>query len=147
MALRVYLVAMADGYKVMPGGLTRVARGALHTLSMQHGGASKDTWVLSEQPVEAVTLLNRAGGAMELRRVGNNLPSRLADNFFWLGRYAERGDATARLLRSALLAFHPGKQRRRLPPLSPILQTLKLPAGDGQARTGQPRVSRRNFGR
>jgi uncharacterized alpha-E superfamily protein len=62
--------------------------------------------------------------------VGNNLPSRLADNFFWLGRYAERADATARLLRGAFSRFTPENTAGALPPLSPILQTLKLPAGE-----------------
>ena len=63
--------------------------------------------MLSDQPVPEVSLLSASGPNIELRRVGNNLPSRLADNFFWLGRYAERADATARLLRSALRRFTP----------------------------------------
>jgi uncharacterized alpha-E superfamily protein len=133
-ALRVYLVAIDGAYKAMPGGLTRVAAASgLHTLSLQHGGSSKDTWVLSDQPVEAVTLLNAPGAGVELRRVGNNLPSRLADNFFWLGRYAERADATARLLRSAFSRFTPEYAGGALPQLWPILQTLKLPAGEGES--------------
>jgi uncharacterized circularly permuted ATP-grasp superfamily protein/uncharacterized alpha-E superfamily protein len=130
-ALRVYLVAMDGAYKAMPGGLTRVAAASgLHTLSMQHGGASKDTWVLSDEPVEAVTLLSSPVGGVELLRVGNNLPSRLADNFFWLGRYAERADATARLLRSAFSRFTPENTAAALRPLEPILQTLKLPGDE-----------------
>jgi uncharacterized circularly permuted ATP-grasp superfamily protein/uncharacterized alpha-E superfamily protein len=138
-ALRVYLVALDGAYKAMPGGLTRVAAASgLHTLSMQHGGSSKDTWVLSSEPVEAVTLLNAPGGSIELRRVGNNLPSRLADNFFWLGRYAERADATARLLRSAFSRFTPENTAGAMPPLSPILQTLKLPDGEGESKHAAP---------
>ncbi len=138
-ALRVYLVAMDGTYKAMAGGLTRVAAAsALHTLSMQHGGASKDTWVLSEEPVEAVTLLSSPGGDIELRRVGNNLPSRLADNFFWLGRYAERADATARLLRSAFSRFTPENTAGAQPPLEPILQTLKWPASEDGSETAAP---------
>ncbi|HEV7925476.1 MAG TPA: circularly permuted type 2 ATP-grasp protein [Verrucomicrobiae bacterium] len=138
-ALRVYLVAMDGTYKAMAGGLTRVAAASgLHTLSMQHGGASKDTWILSEEPVEAVTLLNSPAGGIELRRVGNNLPSRLADNFFWLGRYAERADATARLLRSAFSRFTPENTAGALPPLEPILQTLKLPAEEGVPDVAAP---------
>jgi uncharacterized circularly permuted ATP-grasp superfamily protein/uncharacterized alpha-E superfamily protein len=138
-ALRVYLVAMDGGYKMMAGGLTRVAAASgLHTLSMQHGGASKDTWVLSEDPVEAVTLLSSPGGAVELRRVGNNLPSRLADNFFWLGRYAERADATARLLRSAFSRFTPENTAGALPQLAPILQTLKLPGEQAESEVVAP---------
>jgi uncharacterized circularly permuted ATP-grasp superfamily protein/uncharacterized alpha-E superfamily protein len=138
-ALRVYLVALDGTYKAMAGGLTRVAAAnELHTLSMQHGGASKDTWVLSAQPVEALTLLNAPGDGIELRRVGNNLPSRLADNFFWLGRYAERADATARLLRSAFSRFTPENTAGALPPLAPILQTLKLPDGEGASKQAAP---------
>lgn len=129
--LRVYLVATNGTYKAMPGGLTRIgAEGDLRSVSMQFGGVSKDTWVLSDQPVEEVTLLQPPAGGVELRRVGNNLPSRLADNFFWLGRYAERADATARLLRSALARFSP-ENSGAMPPLIPILQTLKLPGKTG----------------
>jgi uncharacterized circularly permuted ATP-grasp superfamily protein/uncharacterized alpha-E superfamily protein len=128
--LRVYLVAGGDGYCVMPGGLTRVSReGGSHFISMQRGGSSKDTWVTSEMPVEEITLLPGGNQNIELRRTGNNLPSRLADNFFWLGRYSERADATARLLRSTLLRFNPERTGGTLPLLAPLLQTL---AAQGQ---------------
>ena len=103
-----------DGYRVMPGGLTRVSPDAGgRFISMQRGGSSKDTWVTSGTPVEEITLLHAPDQNVELRRTGNNLPSRLADNFFWLGRYSERADATARLLRSALLRFNPERDRQR----------------------------------
>jgi uncharacterized alpha-E superfamily protein len=62
---------------------------------------------------------------MELHRTGNNLSSRLADNFFWLGRYSERADATARLLRSALVRFNPERTGSAMPLLAPLLQTLE----------------------
>ncbi len=123
--LRVYLVASENGYCVMPGGLTRVLpESGSNFISMQRGGGSKDTWIASETPVEEVTLLHSTNQNVELRRTGNNLPSRLADNFFWLGRYSERADATARLLRSALLRFNPERTGSALPLLSPLLHTL-----------------------
>ena len=126
-ALRVFLVARADGsYSVMPGGLARVSANTEGKfISMQQGGTSKDTWIISESPVEETTLLHREGATFELRRTGNNLPSRLADNFFWLGRYSERADATARLLRSALRRFSPERTGGALPALAPLLQTLE----------------------
>ena len=125
-ALRVYLVASKGGYLVMPGGLTRVSPDSgSRFISMQRGGTSKDTWVISEAPVEEITLLHEAGQSIELRRTGNNLPSRLADNFFWLGRYSERADATSRLLRSALQRFNPERAGSALPLLAPLLQTLE----------------------
>ena len=127
-ALRVFLVAKAGGgYSVMPGGLARVSPDTGgQFISMQHGGGSKDAWVISDFPVEETTLLHRAGVTFELRRTGNNLPSRLADNFFWLGRYSERADATARLLRTALRRFNPERIGGALPALGPLLQTLEI---------------------
>jgi len=125
-AMRVYAVASRGTYKVMPGGLTRVAaETGVPSVSMQRGGTSKDTWVLSEEPVEEITLLESGAQTIELRRVGNNLPSRLADNFFWLGRYAERTDSTARLLRSALSRFSPESNGSTSSLLTPLLETLR----------------------
>ncbi|HEY9156056.1 MAG TPA: alpha-E domain-containing protein, partial [Opitutaceae bacterium] len=79
----------------------------------------------AEPPKPEITLLTVATRPVELRRVGNNLPSRLADNFFWLGRYAERADATARLLRSALVRFNPERTGGTWPVLAPLLATLE----------------------
>jgi uncharacterized circularly permuted ATP-grasp superfamily protein/uncharacterized alpha-E superfamily protein len=127
-ALRVFLVARpGGGYSVMPGGLARVSPDpGGKFISMQHGGSSKDTWVISDLPVEETTLLHKAGITFELRRTGNNLPSRLADNFFWLGRYSERADATARLLRTALRRFNPERTGGAFPALAPLLRTLEI---------------------
>ncbi|MEK9725707.1 MAG: circularly permuted type 2 ATP-grasp protein, partial [Rhodospirillaceae bacterium] len=51
MVLRVYVCADGDGYKVMPGGMTRATENTDNrAVSMQQGDASKDTWVLSDQP-------------------------------------------------------------------------------------------------
>ena len=102
--LRVFAVATPSGWRVMPGGLTRVAGDDdSRVIAMQRGGRSKDTWVLSDRPVNAeFSLLSATIAADQL--VGSNatLPSRAAENLFWFGRYGERCDATARLLRVAL---------------------------------------------
>jgi uncharacterized circularly permuted ATP-grasp superfamily protein/uncharacterized alpha-E superfamily protein len=100
---RCYLVASGEGYAIMPGGLTRVA-GDDETLvvSMQRGGASKDTWVTSAQAVSDFSLLDPAGQPVVLTRGGRDLPSRVADNLFWLGRYTARGEVTIRLLRGVV---------------------------------------------
>ena len=102
--LRVFAVATPGGYRVMPGGLTRVA-GAddARVIAMQHGGRSKDTWVLSEGPVNAsFSLLSTMVGADDLVHTHSTVSSRAAENLFWFGRYGERCDATARLLRVAI---------------------------------------------
>ncbi|MEA3192286.1 MAG: hypothetical protein QOD26_619 [Betaproteobacteria bacterium] len=104
--LRVFACATPNGYMVMPGGLTRVASAAdARVISMQRGGSSKDTWALASEPVSTFTLLRRSVGAHELVRAGTNLSSRVVENLFWFGRYCERCDATARLLRVALGRF------------------------------------------
>jgi uncharacterized circularly permuted ATP-grasp superfamily protein/uncharacterized alpha-E superfamily protein len=101
--LRVYACATPSGYRVMPGGLTRAATGEDgRAISMQSGGSSKDTWVLSTGPVSAFSLLKRETRAQDLVRTGLNLSSRVVENLYWFGRSSERCDGIARLLRVAL---------------------------------------------
>ena len=101
--LRAYAVATPDGYSVMPGGLARVATGSnTRIISMQRGGSSKDAWVLTDGPVSQFTMLKPSIGVRDLVRAGANLTSRVVENLFWLGRYSERFDDSARMLRVAL---------------------------------------------
>lgn len=102
--LRVFAVATPDGYRVMPGGLTRVAVGRdPRVIAMQRGGRSKDTWVLAGAPVNAsFSLISTTVGPADLVASRTNLPSRAAENLFWYGRYGERCDSTARALRVAI---------------------------------------------
>jgi uncharacterized circularly permuted ATP-grasp superfamily protein/uncharacterized alpha-E superfamily protein len=102
-ALRAYAVASSDSYTVMQGALARVSW-SLEPLetSIRKGEGSKDVWVLSDGPVEHVSLLEEPGSTIVLRRSGAELPSRVADNTFWLGRQLERAEAAARLLRSTV---------------------------------------------
>ena len=58
-----------------------------------------DVWVVDDAPVERVTLL-ASQEDVKVRRIMGHLPSRAADNLFWLGRYVERAEATLRLVRS-----------------------------------------------
>ena len=101
--LRGFTVADGDGYRVMPGGLARVSSG-LDTLqaAVQKGGISKDWWVLAPMPQKHVSLLRQSYGPIFVTRDGSDLPSRVADNLYWLGRYSERLEGSARLLREAL---------------------------------------------
>jgi len=104
MVLRTYICADGDSFRVMPGGLTRIADNTnAHAISMQQGDASKDTWVLSDSPVSTFSRLASSDQFVALRRSGSNLPSRVADNLFWLGRYIERTESTVRLMRSMIL--------------------------------------------
>lgn len=101
--IRVFASATPEGYTVMPGALGRVApRAGMEVISMQRGGLSKDTWVRAEAPVVRHTLLKRRLGVIDLVCGGADIPSRVGENLFWMGRYAERVEASARLLRAAL---------------------------------------------
>jgi uncharacterized circularly permuted ATP-grasp superfamily protein len=56
--LRVYAIADAsERWHVLPGGLTRVATRAPLSVSMQQGGTSLDTWVLTDGPVDTFSML------------------------------------------------------------------------------------------
>ncbi len=131
-ALRAFLVAAEGSYQVMPGGLTRVsAVGDRLGDSMLAGEGSKDVWVLSEGPVAAVSLLQSPDTPIPLRRSGNDLPSRVADNLYWLGRHVERAEAAVRLLRAIILRLTSESEPANLPELPSLLRAL---AEQGQIR-------------
>ncbi|HEX7775713.1 MAG TPA: circularly permuted type 2 ATP-grasp protein [Parvibaculum sp.] len=112
LSLRVYVAHGPDGFVVMPGGLTRIARaGGSSIVSMQSGGGSKDTWILDSSETAASPAYKPARDQDNVialpeplpRLLGgspNELPSRAADGLFWTGRYAERADGMLRLLRT-----------------------------------------------
>jgi len=106
MVVRVYAVASGGSYAVMPGGLTRVSTSLdSMVVSIQRGGGSKDTWVLGDGPAPPFTLLRPATHPLDVSRATFDLPSRVADNLFWLGRYTERVEAAVRITRAILSRF------------------------------------------
>jgi uncharacterized alpha-E superfamily protein len=101
-ALRTFLCRRAGEYLVMPGGMARTdvpPDGLFLTGEMER--SSKDVWIASGSRRTGRPPPAMPEGPIELRRGGLDLPSRLLDDLFWLGRYIERADITARLLRSA----------------------------------------------
>ncbi|SHJ61996.1 Uncharacterized conserved protein, circularly permuted ATPgrasp superfamily [Roseomonas rosea] len=95
--LRLFLLHDDAGWRCLPGGLARVA-----DKEGQPTELCKDVWVISEERAEI-----RGPGALRvpplaIRRTAGDLPSRVADNLFWLGRYVERLDDSARLMRATL---------------------------------------------
>ena len=98
--MRVFVSAEGDGYRVLPGGLAREPTGetALHSLSRLNG-TLKDVWVLAEDAADVELPATRRFHQLAVERGGADLQSRVADNLYWLGRYIERLDNDARLLR------------------------------------------------
>ncbi|MBK5968342.1 MULTISPECIES: circularly permuted type 2 ATP-grasp protein [Thiorhodovibrio] len=102
--LRSFLVADQEGYVVMPGGLSRVALNqSTPIVSHQLGGLGKDTWVLATEPERQETLIIAGERASPAIVHESEVSSRVADNLFWIGRYAERAEGLVRLLRVTLI--------------------------------------------
>lgn len=101
--LRSFVVAGESDYEVMPGGLT-LSVPDNHTLSNSPNldNISKDTWVLADEPEPFVSLWSQRERIESSIRQSFYVSSRSAENLFWVGRYAERCEAIARLLRTVI---------------------------------------------
>jgi len=107
--LRVYAIATPEGYRVLPGGLARIAgETSADVVSNQLGGGSKDVWVIKDaaeasiqdvhdtKPIAPRATLRSAQHAFEVS-------STLGENLFWMGRYNERCENKVRLLRASFV--------------------------------------------
>ena len=100
MTLRVFLARTPQGWQAMPGGFARIGTSADTTaIAMQQGSTVADVWVVSDAPVAGDTMLSEPSRAFA-RAESGALPSRAADNLFWLGRYVERTEGLLRLTRA-----------------------------------------------
>ena len=101
MRIRVFMARTKDGWQLMPGGFARLAANSHDpsAVSLRSGGSVADVWVVSDSPVVADTMLGRPDEAF-VRTASGVLPSRAADNLFWLGRYVERAEGQMRLTRA-----------------------------------------------
>ncbi|MEW5788227.1 MAG: circularly permuted type 2 ATP-grasp protein [Pseudomonadota bacterium] len=126
-SLRTFAVGRAEdeGYAVLPGGLTRCVAGG--KLSGQSGALNKDTWIVPAQASQAVLR------APPRRREQSLLTSRAADNLFWAGRYLERAEAVARLLRTVLDGLW---EEETAPGLAPVLTALMALMGYAPGQCG-----------
>ncbi len=98
--LRVFAALDPSGqWIVMPGGLARIGDVAdIRAPVMGPNGQSADVIVHRADPVVQVSLI--ADDETSIRRNPGTLPSRVADNLFWLGRYLERAEAVLALVRA-----------------------------------------------
>jgi uncharacterized circularly permuted ATP-grasp superfamily protein/uncharacterized alpha-E superfamily protein len=118
MTIRVFLARTPQGWQVMPGGFGRIGTGQDATaIAMRQGGAVADVWVVSDDAVEPVSMLAPADKPFQRAQLGP-LPSRAADNLFWLGRYVERTEGILRLLR----AYHSRLDEAATEPLLTLIR-------------------------
>lgn len=102
--LRTYAVAHDATYTVMAGGLARVSDQPVVSSSL--GARAKDVWVLAP-PARSLPepggwdedVLEDAGLG---RGPATGISPRTAENLYWMGRYAERAENQARVLRAVI---------------------------------------------
>jgi uncharacterized circularly permuted ATP-grasp superfamily protein/uncharacterized alpha-E superfamily protein len=101
--LRVYAIADAQGrWHALPGGMTRTAQRPDASVSMQRGGSSLDTWVLTQGRVDEFSMLPKRLQVDDILQRRRPVSSRTGENLFWLGRYTERTEQLVRLARVTL---------------------------------------------
>jgi uncharacterized circularly permuted ATP-grasp superfamily protein/uncharacterized alpha-E superfamily protein len=124
--LRVFAAVDEDGYSVLPSGIARVGPHAERlSESLASGKMSKDVWVLSNTPVPLTTLLRPPQTSMEVRRQRFDLPSRVADQMYWLGRWTARADGLARQARFCAQRLTAERDSDTLPVLAKIVHLLE----------------------
>lgn len=122
--LRVFAVSDAargpkqeQRWRVLPGGLVRVANACTAVASMQRGGSSADVWALAQGEVDTLAEPPVAPGVLAQHK--HLVTRRAAENLYWLGRYTERAENLVRLARLTLDTLN-GEE----PHSPPLLQWL-----------------------
>lgn len=130
--LRVFAVSDgAQSWRVLPGGLARVAGTTADMVAMQRGGSSADVWALTRGEVDRTTLLQPHMTPASLAHRKRLVTSRAAENLYWLGRYTERTENAIRLARLTLECLN-GEEQSSSPLLAwlselALANTLVLP--------------------
>lgn len=109
--LRVYAIASGDGeWQLLQGGMTRIATVDPHIVSIQSGGSTLDTWVMTDQQVDTYSMLPNRTRLPRWTATEQLVSSRSAESLFWLGRYTERCELMVRLAKEALVLVSTNQQ-------------------------------------
>jgi uncharacterized circularly permuted ATP-grasp superfamily protein/uncharacterized alpha-E superfamily protein len=102
-ALRMFMTFDGTRWRAFPGGLAR-ALSEEDALAgrLPRNALSKDVWVMQDEASTVQGALGLFTPTLAIRRTAGDLPSRVADNFYWLGRYLERLEEAARLQRAVI---------------------------------------------
>jgi uncharacterized circularly permuted ATP-grasp superfamily protein/uncharacterized alpha-E superfamily protein len=125
-ALRLFLVFDGNSWRPLQGGFAQVIgdTGALFTRLTQ-ASLCKDVWVLLEEGMDIHGPGNLTVPPLPIRRTQGDLPSRVADNFYWFGRYLERLENAARLIRAMLVRLARGHLLPRdMPEMAALIACL-----------------------
>lgn len=114
--LRSFSVAGDASYTVMPGGLTRVGLDTNSwVITNQVGSANKDTWVVASEPERAAAAEASSADTGASQSLNTSLPSRVVENLFWFGRYAERAESCLRMMRTVFVLLNGPEELQRRP--------------------------------
>jgi uncharacterized circularly permuted ATP-grasp superfamily protein/uncharacterized alpha-E superfamily protein len=125
--LRLFVLFDGKDYVAVPGGNARLMeQEALGTAALPLAGRSKDVWVLPEAGQRLELPHAVAPPSPSLERLASDLPSRSAENLFWLGRYTERLEHLLRVCRSTVGGLKDEPATGRPATLVDLLRQLKL---------------------
>jgi uncharacterized circularly permuted ATP-grasp superfamily protein/uncharacterized alpha-E superfamily protein len=124
LTFRIFTARTAQGWDLLPGGLAQTP-----------GGAFKDVWVSAEKAVPYVSLLPQNERPSEIHRTAD-LPSRVADDLHWLGRYAERAWVDLRFLEKwwDLVEADHGEEGADSGPLEAVADRMELRTPEVEVR-------------
>lgn len=137
-ALRLFAMRHGNEFEMLPGGLAmHVEKPETAVALNAPDGDTSDIWVVADDiPPPHRSLLTPQINLDETDRNNANLPSRIADNLFWLGRYTERAEWTMRLMRSALIQTE--EERGIVPDIGAIRNTMELLIAKGGGNIALP---------
>ncbi|MEP0566016.1 MAG: circularly permuted type 2 ATP-grasp protein, partial [Paracoccaceae bacterium] len=142
MCIRISLGRTNEGWAVMPGGYARISASLdAKALAMQQGGKVADVWVASKTKVETPSLLTQNSPAHSHTATQSILPSRAADNLFWVGRYVERAEQNMRFFRAYFARISEGMKHSDAVPKfmrAALMDKVAPDASDMAKRVGKP---------
>ncbi|MBC7981311.1 MAG: circularly permuted type 2 ATP-grasp protein [Armatimonadetes bacterium] len=110
---RAFTLNGINGPVVLPGGLGRVGKlGVPPQLWPDHEGFTKDVWLTGKAVIPGVIEINQTM-RKEALRVAPEVPSRIAEQLYWVGRYAERVELVTRMLRVTFRCLEGESGRRQ----------------------------------
>jgi uncharacterized circularly permuted ATP-grasp superfamily protein/uncharacterized alpha-E superfamily protein len=125
-ALRMFMTFDGTRWRAFPGGLAR-ALSEEDALSgrLPRNALSKDVWVMEAETSTVQGALGLLTPTLPIRRTAGDLPSRVADNFYWLGRYLERLEEAARLQRAIIVRIlRPSPMAREIAEMQTLVASL-----------------------
>ena len=125
LTLRTFAVASGSTYQVMSGGLGQVRTSRAGRTDRQFSPTTKDVWIRNTRGAPAVEPWVREAAPSPGQPL--TISPRVTEDMFWLGRYAERAEDTARLLRAVndrWADFHNSPERTGAAALAVLLETL-----------------------